>query len=191
MEKYARQAMAEGIKNAEDIIVTNDSELYRVLNLHYNRNNQIEVTLMDFLLGVSLFSRHRVSVSVMFFSLVNFRLGAPTDNTTNVLATSCFLLENSEAQCFSRQRQTKAGSVSAVCSPILLREQGRRNNVIKVTMGHSKEKLMAQNRMVKRTPLQSFHYPNDLPPVSLSELGNLQAFMFQFCFTHPLMAIRA
>ena len=43
MEKYARQAIAEGIKNPEDIIVTNDSELYRVLNLHYNRNNQIEV----------------------------------------------------------------------------------------------------------------------------------------------------
>ena len=43
MEKYARQAIAEGIKNPEDIIVTTDSELYRVLNLHYNRNNQIEV----------------------------------------------------------------------------------------------------------------------------------------------------
>ncbi|CAH1792286.1 unnamed protein product [Owenia fusiformis] len=43
MEKYARQALAEGVKNAEDLIVTTDSELYRVLNLHYNRNNQIEV----------------------------------------------------------------------------------------------------------------------------------------------------
>ena len=45
MEKYARQAIAEGVKNAEDIVVTTDSELYRVLNLHYNRNNQIEVRL--------------------------------------------------------------------------------------------------------------------------------------------------
>jgi len=43
MEKYARQALSEGIKNAEDLRVSIDSELYRVLNLHYNRNNHIEV----------------------------------------------------------------------------------------------------------------------------------------------------
>ena len=43
MEKYARQAVSEGIKNAEDLHVGGDSEIYRVLNLHYNRNNHIEV----------------------------------------------------------------------------------------------------------------------------------------------------
>ena len=43
MEKYARQAIADGVTNADDIHVTTDSELYRVLNLHYNRNNQLEV----------------------------------------------------------------------------------------------------------------------------------------------------
>jgi hypothetical protein len=43
MEKYARQALSEGIKNAEELHVTVDNELYRVLNLHYNRNNHIEV----------------------------------------------------------------------------------------------------------------------------------------------------
>lgn len=43
MEKYARQALAEGVKVASDLIVTTDSELYRVLVLHYNRNNQLEV----------------------------------------------------------------------------------------------------------------------------------------------------
>ena len=43
MEKYARQALAEGVKNTSDLVVTTDSELYRVLVLHYNRNNQIEV----------------------------------------------------------------------------------------------------------------------------------------------------
>lgn len=43
MEKYARQALSEGIKNGEDLHVTVDNELYRVLNLHYNRNNHIEV----------------------------------------------------------------------------------------------------------------------------------------------------
>ena len=45
MEKYSRQAIAEGVKNASDLVVTGESELYRVLVLHYNRNNQIEVSL--------------------------------------------------------------------------------------------------------------------------------------------------
>jgi len=44
MEKYSRQALAEGVKNVADLIVTIDCELYRVLVLHYNRNNQIEVS---------------------------------------------------------------------------------------------------------------------------------------------------
>lgn len=43
MEKYARQAVAEGVVRADDITVSNDAELIRVLNLHYNRNNHIEV----------------------------------------------------------------------------------------------------------------------------------------------------
>jgi hypothetical protein len=43
MEKYARQAVSEGMKNIDDIHVSGDSEIYRVLNLHYNRNNHIEV----------------------------------------------------------------------------------------------------------------------------------------------------
>ncbi|CAG2054784.1 unnamed protein product [Timema podura] len=43
MEKYARQAVSEGVKNADDLHVSADSEIYRVLNLHYNRNNHIEV----------------------------------------------------------------------------------------------------------------------------------------------------
>lgn len=44
MEKYARQAIAEGVKHPDDLVVTTESELYRILNLHYNRNNQIEVS---------------------------------------------------------------------------------------------------------------------------------------------------
>lgn len=43
MEKYARQAVSEGVKSADDLHVSADSEIYRVLNLHYNRNNHIEV----------------------------------------------------------------------------------------------------------------------------------------------------
>lgn len=45
MEKYARQAVTEGVKCAEDLHISGDSELYRVLNLHYNRNNHIEVNI--------------------------------------------------------------------------------------------------------------------------------------------------
>lgn len=44
MEKYARQAVGEGVKVVEDIHIGLDSEIYRVLNLHYNRNNHIEVS---------------------------------------------------------------------------------------------------------------------------------------------------
>ena len=45
MEKYARAAISEGIKNCDDIRVDLESELIRVLNLHYNRNNHIEVSV--------------------------------------------------------------------------------------------------------------------------------------------------
>ena len=44
MEKYARQALSEGIKSADDLHVTDDCELLRVLNLHYNRSNHIAVS---------------------------------------------------------------------------------------------------------------------------------------------------
>ena len=44
MEKYARQCLSEGLKHPEDIQVNMDAELYRVINLHYNRNNHIEVS---------------------------------------------------------------------------------------------------------------------------------------------------
>lgn len=47
MEKYARQAVSEGIKSPEDLHISGDSEIYRVLNLHYNRNNHIEVSLSN------------------------------------------------------------------------------------------------------------------------------------------------
>lgn len=45
MEKYARQAISEGVKSDSELRVNEDSELYRVLNVHYNRNNHIEVIM--------------------------------------------------------------------------------------------------------------------------------------------------
>ena len=44
MEKYARQALSEGVKSDSELHVSEDSELYRVINVHYNRNNHIEVS---------------------------------------------------------------------------------------------------------------------------------------------------
>ncbi|XP_076351812.1 homeobox protein prospero-like [Tachypleus tridentatus] len=43
VEKYARQAAGENIKAPEDLKITSSSEIMRILNLHYNRNNHIEV----------------------------------------------------------------------------------------------------------------------------------------------------
>lgn len=54
MEKYARAALAEGVKSADDIHITIESELYRLLNLHYNRNNHIDVRI-----------RNHISLSLM------------------------------------------------------------------------------------------------------------------------------
>ena len=53
MEKYSRQALAEGVKNVSDLVVSTDCELYRVLVLHYNRNNQIEVYMLTVHLNTS------------------------------------------------------------------------------------------------------------------------------------------
>uniref|UniRef100_A0A1I7X8D2 Prospero domain-containing protein n=1 Tax=Heterorhabditis bacteriophora TaxID=37862 RepID=A0A1I7X8D2_HETBA len=43
MDKYARQALAEGISSREEIVVTMESEIFKTLNQHYNRNNHIQV----------------------------------------------------------------------------------------------------------------------------------------------------
>lgn len=43
MEKFARQAINDGVVAADDIRVSRDSELYKVLNMHYNKANDFEV----------------------------------------------------------------------------------------------------------------------------------------------------
>ncbi|KAJ7345001.1 hypothetical protein JRQ81_000951 [Phrynocephalus forsythii] len=39
MEKFARQAVSEGVMDSSGLIVTRDSELFRILNMHYNKGN--------------------------------------------------------------------------------------------------------------------------------------------------------
>jgi hypothetical protein len=45
IEKTARQAVTEGMASADEMKLTRDSELIRVLNNHYNKSNQFEVPL--------------------------------------------------------------------------------------------------------------------------------------------------
>nr|XP_060636711.1 prospero homeobox protein 2-like [Anolis sagrei ordinatus] len=43
MEKCARQALVEGVLDPSHLLVTRDSELFRILNVHYNKGNDFEV----------------------------------------------------------------------------------------------------------------------------------------------------
>jgi len=64
MEKYAKQAISEGVRHRDEIQVTTDSEIYKTLNTHYNRNNVIapperlrlviEETLKEFYVALKL-----------------------------------------------------------------------------------------------------------------------------------------
>ena len=72
IEKYARQYLAEGVRRVEDLIITTDSDLYRVLNLHYNRSNQIEVSEM--LLSIHSTAIRMSQVPVSFCNVVQATL---------------------------------------------------------------------------------------------------------------------
>ncbi|XP_066554124.1 prospero homeobox protein 1a [Amia ocellicauda] len=43
MEKFARQAINDGVTGVEELSVSRDCELYRALNMHYNKANDFEV----------------------------------------------------------------------------------------------------------------------------------------------------
>ncbi|NXG85276.1 PROX2 protein, partial [Stercorarius parasiticus] len=43
VEKFARQALLEGVVDASALRVSRDSELFRALNMHYNKGNDFEV----------------------------------------------------------------------------------------------------------------------------------------------------
>ncbi|XP_071463760.1 prospero homeobox protein 2 [Marmota flaviventris] len=63
MEKFARQAVLDGVTNPKVLVVLRDSELFRALNMHYNKGNDFEVpdcfleiasvTLQEFFRAVS------------------------------------------------------------------------------------------------------------------------------------------
>lgn len=43
MEKFARQSINDGVTGPEELSVSRDSELFRALNMHYNKANDFEV----------------------------------------------------------------------------------------------------------------------------------------------------
>ncbi|XP_006884740.1 PREDICTED: prospero homeobox protein 2 isoform X1 [Elephantulus edwardii] len=63
MEKFARQAISEGVAEPNTLVVLRDSELFRALNMHYNKGNDFQVpdcfleiaslTLQEFFRAVS------------------------------------------------------------------------------------------------------------------------------------------
>nr|XP_010974799.2 prospero homeobox protein 2 [Camelus dromedarius] len=63
MEKFARQAISDGVTNPKMLVVLRDSELFRTLNMHYNKGNDFEapdcfleiasLTLQEFFRAVS------------------------------------------------------------------------------------------------------------------------------------------
>ncbi|KAF5909570.1 prospero homeobox protein 1-like, partial [Clarias magur] len=42
MEKFARQAIMDGVSDVKDMSVTRDSEVFRALNMHYNKANDFQ-----------------------------------------------------------------------------------------------------------------------------------------------------
>ncbi|XP_055028743.2 prospero homeobox protein 2 [Misgurnus anguillicaudatus] len=64
MEKFARQAITDGVNDVKDITVNRESELFRALNMHYNKANDFqvpdrflevaEITLQEFYSAISL-----------------------------------------------------------------------------------------------------------------------------------------
>jgi len=45
IEKYARQALSEGIQDPADLRVNRDSDMFKALNNHYNKTNEFEVII--------------------------------------------------------------------------------------------------------------------------------------------------
>lgn len=50
MEKFARQAIVDGVSDVKDMSVTRDSEVFRALNMHYNKANDFQVCLLSYML---------------------------------------------------------------------------------------------------------------------------------------------
>lgn len=59
MEKFARQAINDGVTGADELSVSRDCELFRALNMHYNKANDFEVSPRPFALQHSPYITRR------------------------------------------------------------------------------------------------------------------------------------
>lgn len=57
VEKFARQALLEGVADAGALRVSRDSELFRALNMHYNKGNDFQVRAAGWDTGPSVPTR--------------------------------------------------------------------------------------------------------------------------------------
>ncbi|GAB6026122.1 hypothetical protein CHUAL_012323 [Chamberlinius hualienensis] len=80
MEKYARQAINDGCKSPDEITVSINSEIYRVLSLHYNRNSHIKIpsnfrfvveqTLKEFFVAISTEKNNNPSWKKVIYKVI-------------------------------------------------------------------------------------------------------------------------
>ena len=69
MEKFARQAINDGVTGSEELSVSRDCELFRALNMHYNKANDFEVNMLT-----------RLSASAFLFHVAKIKMLKTTDD---------------------------------------------------------------------------------------------------------------
>lgn len=75
MEKYARQAINDGVTSTDELSITRDCELYRALNMHYNKANDFEVRA--FL--VRCLQHYHLSCYIIYYLWVLYRTDLSKD----------------------------------------------------------------------------------------------------------------
>lgn len=74
MEKFARQAINDGVTGADELTVSRDCELYRALNMHYNKANDFEVSSVHYSTCVCVLSEWHLCVArclTIFLSILS------------------------------------------------------------------------------------------------------------------------
>ncbi|XP_013874909.1 prospero homeobox protein 1 [Austrofundulus limnaeus] len=80
MEKFARNALLEGVADVRDLTVDRESELFRALNVHYNKANDFqvperflevaEITLREFYIAISVGKDHDPSWKKTIYKVI-------------------------------------------------------------------------------------------------------------------------